>query len=287
MFATTNLCLNDSAKAATVSIKTEEYGMITVAHLNARRPQIAYSIRSMEELEISVVGGAVSVLADLIMVSQGCGDSSCEDETCGAQTECATSCHKPHTPEETVSKRVEDAAKRHDLATKAAPQAAAKAAPQAAAKAAPQATAKAAPHAAAKAVPQAAAKAVPQAEKPQGPAMVSLGSGLAYMVTKTPSKNCPQVTAKAGDKLRVKYSGCLAKTGKVFDKGTFEFRLGRSEVISGWDKGLSGVALGEGRKILIPSVFGYGAKGASPQIPPNADLVFDTEILAIRGLSAK
>ena len=107
------------------------------------------------------------------------------------------------------------------------------------------------------------------------------------MVLQKPAKNAPQMIAKAGDTLKVKYQGSLAKNGKVFDKGVIDFKLGRSEVISGWDRGLAGVALGEGRKILIPAKFGYGSRGAPPQIPPNSDLVFDTEILAIKGVKAK
>ena len=115
---------------------------------------------------------------------------------------------------------------------------------------------------------------------------VNLGQGLVYTITKKSRGPGVPMIAKFGDSLKVKYQGALAKTGKVFDKGVIEFKLGKGEVIQGWDKGLSGIALGEGRKILIPSRLGYGARGAGPKIPANADLVFDTEVLAIRGIKA-
>ena len=106
-----------------------------------------------------------------------------------------------------------------------------------------------------------------------------------YEVTKAAESE--NIKAKSGDKIKVRYRGCLAKGGKQFDKGVIDFVVGRGEVIKGWDQGLLGAALGEGRKILIPAHLGYGSRGAGRDIPPNADLVFETEVVGIRGVLTK
>lgn len=77
----------------------------------------------------------------------------------------------------------------------------------------------------------------------------------------------------------MRYAGRLQKGGKQFDAGTIAFALGRGEVIAGWDVGVEGMLLGEKRRLTIPAAAGYGARGAPPDIPPNAGLVFDVELL--------
>jgi len=82
------------------------------------------------------------------------------------------------------------------------------------------------------------------------------------------------------------YTGTLAKGGKQFDSSRdreepFEFTIGIGKVIQGWDKGVMKMSLGERAILKIPSKMGYGARGAGRAIPPNADLVFDVELLAI------
>lgn len=85
--------------------------------------------------------------------------------------------------------------------------------------------------------------------------------------------------ATPGKKVKVQYEGRLAKTGKRFDKGVIPFRLGLGEVIRGWDEGVKGMVQGERRRLLIPAHLGYGKTGAPPDIPPNAHLVFEVELL--------
>merc|ERR1719373_1218912 len=87
--------------------------------------------------------------------------------------------------------------------------------------------------------------------------------------------------AADGDVLRVRYDGTLAKSGKRFDKGTMNFRLGKGKVIRGWDEGLKGMRKGEKRALFVPARLGYGDKGFPPSIPRNADLEFNVQLLSI------
>jgi FK506-binding nuclear protein len=88
-------------------------------------------------------------------------------------------------------------------------------------------------------------------------------------------------TATPGKKVSVKYVGKL-ENGKMFDsslKRPFGFRLGVGSVIKGWDMGVKGMKVGGKRKLVIPPALGYGAKGAAPEIPPNATLHFEVELV--------
>ncbi|XP_017766014.1 PREDICTED: 46 kDa FK506-binding nuclear protein-like [Eufriesea mexicana] len=87
--------------------------------------------------------------------------------------------------------------------------------------------------------------------------------------------------AKSGKFVSVYYVGRL-KNGKKFDSTTqgdgFKFRLGREEVIKGWDIGIVGMKVGGKRRIIIPPAMAYGAKGSPPVIPGNSTLVFEVEL---------
>ena len=93
-------------------------------------------------------------------------------------------------------------------------------------------------------------------------------------------------TAAAGQRVSVHYTGWLTN-GTKFDSSKdrgqpFMFSLGRGEVIRGWDEGVSGMKVGGKRKLTIPPDLGYGARGAGGVIPPNATLLFEVELLAVR-----
>ena len=92
-------------------------------------------------------------------------------------------------------------------------------------------------------------------------------------------------TAKAGQPVTVHYTGWLTD-GSKFDSSKdrndpFQFNLGASEVIRGWDEGVQGMQVGGVRKLTIPATLGYGARGAGRDIPPNATLVFEVELLDV------
>lgn len=92
--------------------------------------------------------------------------------------------------------------------------------------------------------------------------------------------------AKPGDMVRVLYTGWLLN-GTKFDQSNdpanpFEFRLGRRNVIDGWDQGLQLMRPGEKRLFIIPYELGYGSRGNLPRIPPRATLVFEVQLLEVK-----
>lgn len=91
--------------------------------------------------------------------------------------------------------------------------------------------------------------------------------------------------AEAGTRVSVHYEGRL-ETGEVFDTSRkrgqpFEFTIGAGQVIRGWEQGVTGMKIGETRRLTIPPELGYGEAGAGGVIPPNATLVFEIELLDV------
>jgi len=115
-----------------------------------------------------------------------------------------------------------------------------------------------------------------------GPNAVTTASGLRYEDLVAGSGPA----AQAGNTVTVHYTGWLVdgtKFDSSVDRGQpFEFQLGAGNVIPGWDEGVAGMQVGGKRKLVIPAALGYGSQGAGGVIPPNAVLIFEVELLAIR-----
>jgi FKBP-type peptidyl-prolyl cis-trans isomerase len=90
----------------------------------------------------------------------------------------------------------------------------------------------------------------------------------------------------SGDRAKLHYTGRL-ESGTVFDtslqagREPFVFRVGKGQVIKGWDQGIVGMRIGGKRKLTIAPALAYGAKGSPPTIPPNATLIFEVELLDV------
>jgi peptidylprolyl isomerase len=92
--------------------------------------------------------------------------------------------------------------------------------------------------------------------------------------------------ATAGKKVTVHYVGVSFVTGEQFDASwdrgqPFEFKLGKGQVIPGWDQGVAGMKVGGRRRLTIPSAMAYGARGAGGVIKPHEPLVFVVDLLAV------
>jgi len=111
-------------------------------------------------------------------------------------------------------------------------------------------------------------------------------SGLEYL----DSKEGTGATPETGQTCLVHYTGWLWQNnakGKKFDSSVdrgepFSFPVGEGKVIKGWDEGVSTMKVGGKRRLLIPAKLGYGARGAGRDIPPNATLLFEVELLKVR-----
>jgi len=96
---------------------------------------------------------------------------------------------------------------------------------------------------------------------------------------------------KTGQTCVMHYTGWLyqnGQKGKKFDSSLdrgepFEFKIGTRQVIAGWDQGVSTMKVGGKRTLIIPPELGYGARGAGGVIPPNATLMFEVELLDVKG----
>ena len=106
-------------------------------------------------------------------------------------------------------------------------------------------------------------------------------SGLRYKITDKGNGNY----AVVGKNVKVHYKGQLID-GTVFDSSfkrnePIEFTLGIGQVIKGWDEGLALLSEGDKARFIIPSDLAYGEAGAGGVIPPNANLIFDVELVSV------
>ncbi len=109
--------------------------------------------------------------------------------------------------------------------------------------------------------------------------------GTWYVITKRGTGVLPQ----KGQTVSVKYRGTILATGKEFDSTAkhgdtpFDFVLGQGMVIQGWDQGIAVLPKGSKATLYIPSPLGYGERGAGGDIPANAILSFEVELIDIKG----
>jgi FKBP-type peptidyl-prolyl cis-trans isomerase len=97
--------------------------------------------------------------------------------------------------------------------------------------------------------------------------------------------------ADSGKIAVLKYKGYLQSNGTVFDtnfdssKGhadPINVSVGSHSVIPAWEEALPHFGKGGSGKILVPAFLGYGPQGRPPVIPPNANLVFDIQVLDVK-----
>ncbi|WP_318342750.1 peptidylprolyl isomerase [Flagellimonas baculiformis] len=107
-------------------------------------------------------------------------------------------------------------------------------------------------------------------------------SGLRYKIVQ--KGNGPK--AENGKIVSVHYEGSLSN-GQVFDssykrKQPIDFTLGIGQVIAGWEEGIALLRVGDKGRFVIPSHLAYGSTGAGGVIPPDATLIFDVELMAVK-----
>mgnify|MGYP003394492111 CR=1 FL=1 len=132
----------------------------------------------------------------------------------------------------------------------------------------------------------AAGTSIPAIAQSAGKTMTT-ASGLQITDTKVGTGVAP----RAGQICVMHYTGWLyqngakgAKFDSSLDRGQpFEFPIGTGRVIKGWDEGVASMKVGGKRTLIIPPELGYGARGAGGVIPPNATLVFEVELLDVKG----
>ncbi|WP_034261624.1 peptidylprolyl isomerase [Altibacter lentus] len=93
--------------------------------------------------------------------------------------------------------------------------------------------------------------------------------------------------AEKGKTVAVHYKGMFADGGEFdnsYKRGNpIEFPVGMGNVIAGWDEGIQLLQVGDKARFVIPSHLAYGKQGAGGVIPPNATLVFDVELMNVKG----
>jgi FKBP-type peptidyl-prolyl cis-trans isomerase len=122
-------------------------------------------------------------------------------------------------------------------------------------------------------------------DKDTGKPIVTTPSGLKYVDLVVGKGDA----VKTGDHVSVTYVGKLLD-GTKFDASadhpemgpTFDYVQGVTSLIAGWTEGTSTMKVGGKRKLIIPPQLGYGMQGAGDAVPPNATLIFEIELVAIK-----
>ncbi|KAF5307162.1 hypothetical protein FQR65_LT00678 [Abscondita terminalis] len=94
-----------------------------------------------------------------------------------------------------------------------------------------------------------------------------------------------QTFPKSGQTVVVHYTGTL-ENGTKFDSSRdrgvpFKFRIGKGEVIKGWDEGVAQLSVGQRATLTCSPDYAYGSRGHPGIIPPNSVLIFDVELIRV------
>ncbi len=111
------------------------------------------------------------------------------------------------------------------------------------------------------------------------PKAVQTESGLMYFANSESEGAKP----KDGQTVTVHYNGYFTN-GRKFDSSVdrgqpFQFKLGKGQVIKGWDEGIKLMSKGSNYTFLIPYWLAYGEKGHPAGIPPKSHLIFAVQLI--------
>jgi FKBP-type peptidyl-prolyl cis-trans isomerase len=97
-------------------------------------------------------------------------------------------------------------------------------------------------------------------------------------------------TATVGTIVTIHFTGWINEGGKkgiefisTYKLGKpMSFRLGTDYVMKALNEGVRGMQIGGKRRLVVPAKWGYGSEGIGGVVPPNADLIFDVELIDVR-----
>ena len=118
------------------------------------------------------------------------------------------------------------------------------------------------------------------AENKVRPGVITLPSGLQYKELVAGTGTTP----KFSDTVTTQYRGTLLD-GTEFDNS---YQRGEpaqievSKVIPGWTEALQHMKIGAKWQLFVPASLAYGERSPGPEIPPNATLIFEIELLSIK-----
>ncbi|KAJ3414121.1 hypothetical protein HDV05_007065 [Chytridiales sp. JEL 0842] len=133
-------------------------------------------------------------------------------------------------------------------------------------------------------IPEGASKAPPMPKPADDDATTYINLTVDGGVRKKIVKEGDGIEIVDGSLVTVEYSGYLYPDGPLFDSSrergrSFQFRVGREQVIFGWEIGLKSMKVGEHSELICESKYAYGQAGNGTTIPPNSTLIFEIEVL--------
>ncbi|MDZ7806286.1 MAG: FKBP-type peptidyl-prolyl cis-trans isomerase [Gracilimonas sp.] len=103
-------------------------------------------------------------------------------------------------------------------------------------------------------------------------------SGLRYVINESGSGK----TAELCSQVTVNYQGQLMSDGTIFDQSQSPVTFPLRNLIYGWQIGIPLIQSGGSTTFYIPSVYAYGSRGSGESIPPNANLIFEIDLISVQ-----